>query len=262
MKLSESQTICKRYLILVVAAIFFAGCGGGSGEDLFDKTVPQNQNKNFMFVVTEWQCEYCGEIIVQSSYGNGDAYGYPPLKDCKRNPGFAHSYSMTRWKSYDWDNTANAWKYGRGEDFRKKEKEETQPKAEQSTTAIAATTESKRASSMNPSTSKQEKTAPVPQTTASAALDGHWFVDIKQGVLIWNSNPEHGESVEWNGGFVQDGAHKYADGRGEAKWYLNGQFEQSDKGYYEHGKRHGRFTQVFSDGRTVHSEWQHGTKIQ
>ena len=162
MKLSESkkyEKICKRYLFLVVIAMFFAGCGGASREDLFDKTVPQNQVRDVMFVVTEWQCEYCGEIIVQSSYGNGDAYGYPPLKDCKRNPGFAHSYTMTRWKSYDWDYNANTWKYGRGEDRRKKEKEETPPKAEQSTATVA--TESKPTSS---ATSKPKTDSPAPST--------------------------------------------------------------------------------------------------
>ncbi|MBO4853238.1 MAG: hypothetical protein J5477_06380 [Schwartzia sp.] len=259
-KMCENINRCKNKAILIVIfSLIFAGCGGGSGEDLFDKTVPQNQKRDFMFVVTEWQCEYCGEIIVQSSYGNGDAYGYPPLKDCKRNPGFAHSYVMTRWKSYDWDSTANTWKYGRGEDRRKKE--ETRPKAEQSTATVA--TESKPTSSAKPSTSKQERNDSVAKNSVSnnTSLDEHWFTDIKQGVLIWNPNPESGESVEWTGGFIQDGTYKYADGHGEAKWYLNGSFEQLDEGNYEHGKRHGRFKQEFSDGRVVYSEWQHGTKV-
>lgn len=117
--------LCRGTFLILAAMFLLAGCGD-SGKDLFDKTVPQNSKRDFMFVVTEWQCEYCGEIIVQSSYGNGDAYGYPPLKDCKRNPGFAHSYTMTRWKSYDWDYTANTWKYGRGED-RRNRKQETKP---------------------------------------------------------------------------------------------------------------------------------------
>ena len=258
MKLSESKKICTRYLFLFVAAMFFAGCGG----DAFEKTVPQGHEKETMFVVTEWKCPTCGEIIIRTSYGNGDAYGFPmPYRQCKGAQGVACLWEMQRWKRYDWNFNVNKWEYWGGEDFRKKEKEETQPKAEQSTAAV--TTESKPTSSANPNVSKQERNDIVAKNSVSnTPLDEHWFTDIKQGVLIWNPNPEHGESVEWNGGFVQDGAHKYADGNGEAKWYLNGQFEQSDKGYYEHGKRHGRFTHVFSDGRTVHSEWQHGIKIQ
>lgn len=124
---------------------------------------------------------------------------------------------------------------------------------------VAAEKQTQPPSVADSSSSKQnDKTV----SEKAQPLDEHWFPDIRQGVLIWNPNPEEGESVEWNGQFLADGQYKYANGFGVAKWYLNGNFEQLDEGNYEHGKRHGRFKQEFSDGRIVYSEWQHGTKIR
>ena len=47
----------------------------------------------------------------------------------------------------------------------------------------------------------------------------------------------------------------YAHNYGVAKWYVNGNFSQSDEGNYYGGKRHGEIIQRFADGRVIKSFW-------
>lgn len=104
-----------------------------------------------------------------------------------------------------------------------------------------------------------------PQSTGSsmahAELDYHWFMDSRTGVLIWNPMPEDGETVTWDGGSIQDGAYRYAEGTGVSTWYLNGAFEQKDEGTYVHGYREGDFKQTMADGRVKYTKWRQGTRV-
>lgn len=91
---------------------------------------------------------------------------------------------------------------------------------------------------------------------------------------IWNPKPVSGEKVEWFGDKIrhQDLVGNdqvtafpifYAHGNGKAVWYdKNGDFEQSDEGNFYGGKRHGKITQTFADGRVIASEWNYGIKVQ
>ena len=108
-----------------------------------------------------------------------------------------------------------------------------------------------------PANSSQSPRVSAPQTE----LDYHWYADRNTGVLIWNPLPEDGESVTWNGGSVEDGGHRYANGNGIATWYLNGAFEQKDEGTYIHGYREGNFKQTMADGRVKYTKWHQGAKV-
>jgi hypothetical protein len=92
-------------------------------------------------------------------------------------------------------------------------------------------------------------------------LDLHWYRDVKNGYLVWNPSPVEGESVEWDGSFVDINGLQYANGVGKVSWYENGVFSQRDEGTLSLGKRHGRFVQTFADGREVVTHWNNGEKI-
>lgn len=113
-----------------------------------------------------------------------------------------------------------------------------------------------------PTQSKQRATSSTSSGLKDTnSLDYHWFSDSRTGVLIWNPMPEEGESVSWQGGSVQDGAYRYADGNGVATWYLNGKFTQKDEGTYVCGYREGAFKQTFADGRVKYTNWHQGTRV-
>ncbi|MBQ3443954.1 MAG: hypothetical protein IJG33_12010, partial [Selenomonadaceae bacterium] len=65
----------------------------------------------------------------------------------------------------------------------------------------------------------------------------------------------------WNGGFVQDGNYKFADGSGTLTWYRDGEITQVDEGNFQHGQRQGRFSHKFPSGRVVYSNWNNGVEI-
>lgn len=70
--------------------------------------------------------------------------------------------------------------------------------------------------------------------------------------MEWFGGREYDPEV---GGFV-------AHGYGRAVWYINGVFEQSDEGNHFMGKRHGRISRKYADGRTDVTDWEHGVLKQ
>ena len=88
----------------------------------------------------------------------------------------------------------------------------------------------------------------------------NWIKDAND-VYLWNPEPQDGESITWNGGFVQDGNYKFADGSGTLTWYRDGEITQVDEGNFQHGQRQGRFSHKFPSGRVVYSNWNNGVEI-
>lgn len=88
----------------------------------------------------------------------------------------------------------------------------------------------------------------------------NWIKDANN-VYLWNPEPQDGESITWNGGFVQDGNYKFADGSGTLTWYRDGEITQVDEGNFQHGQRQGRFSHKFPSGRVVYSNWNNGVEI-
>jgi len=62
--------------------------------------------------------------------------------------------------------------------------------------------------------------------------------------------------------YGKNSKNKDSHGTGKVTWYLNGKFIQSDEGNLSYGKRHGKITQRFADGRVVVSEWVNGEKVK
>ena len=89
----------------------------------------------------------------------------------------------------------------------------------------------------------------------------HWIKDNNTGVYIWNPEPIEGESIVWNGGYVQDGEYRYANGAGIVTWYKDGKVIQVDDGAFIRGRHHGHFTHKFPSGRVEYSNWDNGREI-
>lgn len=94
------------------------------------------------------------------------------------------------------------------------------------------------------------------------SLGIHWIKDA-DGIYLWNPEPQEGERITWSGGFVQDGAYKFAEGKGVVTWYnKNGEVVQIDEGPFKHGQRNGRFTHKFlRSGKTVYTTWNNGEEV-
>lgn len=101
----------------------------------------------------------------------------------------------------------------------------------------------------------------VSQASKSPAPSGENWIKDEHDVYLWNPKPVDGETVSWNGAFIQDGDYKYADGFGVTTWKRYGEVTQVDEGTFEHGKRHGVFKhQFFPSGNVDHSTWEHGVQ--
>lgn len=92
--------------------------------------------------------------------------------------------------------------------------------------------------------------------------DWHWIKDNNTGVYIWNPEPEDGEYIVWNGGYVEVGKYRYANGLGIVTWYKNGKVIQVDNGAFDTGRHHGKFTHKFPSGKVIYSNWDHGREIK
>lgn len=103
---------------------------------------------------------------------------------------------------------------------------------------------------------------PRQNVSSSPAPTGeHWIRDEETYVYLWNPQPQEGETVSWQGDFVEDGGYKYAEGFGKTTWYRHGEMTQRDEGTFEHGRRHGVFKhQFFPSGNVDYSTWEHGVK--
>lgn len=98
--------------------------------------------------------------------------------------------------------------------------------------------------------------------SSSPAPSGeHWIRDEETYVYLWNPKPQEGETVSWQGDFVEDVGYKYAQGFGKTTWYRHGKMTQQDEGTFEHGRRHGVFKHTFfPSGNIDYSTWEHGVK--
>ena len=142
-------------------------------------------------------------------------------------------------------------------------------------------TNTRKGNSNQTSTPPQTKSTPNPEEDfkdprPEGDTKGEWAKTKNTtdgSVKIWNPSPKTGETVEWSGNKIlhQDLMGKnqqtgfpiyYAHGFGKAIWYdANGTFEQSDEGTFSGGKRHGKITQKFADGRVTVTEWNYGIKV-
>ncbi len=86
---------------------------------------------------------------------------------------------------------------------------------------------------------------------------GAWAVAKNSACKLWNPDPEPRQTVSWTGS-CEGGK---ATGQGNAVWDNNG-FELRYSGGYREGRRHGRGSAKWWDGRTYEGEWrkdeQHG----
>lgn len=98
--------------------------------------------------------------------------------------------------------------------------------------------------------------------TITKTLGENWIKDDHTEIYLWNPNPKGDEQISWNGGFVQDGDYKFADGSGTLTWYRDGEVIQVDEGTFEHGRHQGRFKHTFKSGNVAYSNWEHGEEIQ
>ena len=101
----------------------------------------------------------------------------------------------------------------------------------------------------------------VNQTSNNAPIGKHWIKDLNEGVYVWNPEPKEGESVRWNGRYIQDGNYRYADGYGTLLWFKGDKLIQTDEGTFERGRHHGEFAHIFPSGKVIHSNWNHGQEI-
>lgn len=94
-------------------------------------------------------------------------------------------------------------------------------------------------------------------------LGEHWISDAN-GVYLWNPQPTEGETITWSGGYVQDGAYKYAEGFGIVTWYdKSGKAVQIDEGTFTHGQRQGKMKHQFlRSGKTEYINWNNGVEIK
>ena len=103
--------------------------------------------------------------------------------------------------------------------------------------------------------------ANVSQSANKETPNWHWICDQNNGAWLWNPEPADGESVRWDGGYVEDGAYRYADGAGTLTWYKNGKVIQVDDGAFVRGRHHGHFTHRFPSGKVKYSNWKNGREI-
>ena len=101
-------------------------------------------------------------------------------------------------------------------------------------------------------------------STIGESMDPRWFKSQPNGYLIWNPQPQSGETAEWSGRRIEDPIVKgryFAAGYGLVVWLINGEFVQSDEGWHTMGKRNGIIIQRFKDGRVETSKWENGQKV-
>jgi len=80
---------------------------------------------------------------------------------------------------------------------------------------------------------------------------GQWFGDRK-GVLVWNSDPNPGESIRWEGSVAYYHGSAYAEGQGTLYWYREGNFHHRTFGIWHQG--------VLEDGSRAVCIYNDGTR--
>ena len=109
--------------------------------------------------------------------------------------------------------------------------------------------------------SQRQNNSPQNVSSSPAPTGEHWIRDEETYVYLWNPKPQEGETVSWQGDFVEDGGYKYAEGFGKTTWYRHGEMTQQDEGTFEHGRRHGVFKhKFFPSGNVDYSTWEHGVR--
>lgn len=83
--------------------------------------------------------------------------------------------------------------------------------------------------------------AECPQGTGQPA---YFIADPASGCKVWNSNPNAGETIRYEGACV-DG---YAQGKGEVSWFVDGRKMEVDTGSFARGQLEGRASLVFFCG--------------
>ena len=88
---------------------------------------------------------------------------------------------------------------------------------------------------------------------ASDLSGGIWAMAEDKPCQLWNPTPQPGETVKWSGGCQHD----KATGRGRAVW-STAHGQEVYEGWYREGRKHGRGTAVWPDGRRYEGEWRRG----
>lgn len=91
--------------------------------------------------------------------------------------------------------------------------------------------------------------------------DNHWIRDSNSGALIWNPEPQEGESVRWSGKTLREGNNLYAQGFGKLEWSMDGKIFETAEGTLERGKQNGRFTHTNANGEKFYTRWEDGEPV-
>ena len=91
--------------------------------------------------------------------------------------------------------------------------------------------------------------------------DKHWIKDSNSGALIWNPEPQEGESVRWSGKTLREGNNLYAQGFGKLEWSMDGEIFETTEGTFERGKQNGRFTHTNANGEKFYTRWEDGEPV-
>lgn len=119
-------------------------------------------------------------------------------------------------------------------------------------------------SSTNETIIEQEtpKTTEAPKPAIIPALGNNWIKDENNGIYLWNPYPTDNESISWNGGYIQDGDYRFAEGFGTVTWYKDGNLNGIEEGTFKHGKPHGHNVYKFPNGSIKETDWNYGEEIQ
>lgn len=91
--------------------------------------------------------------------------------------------------------------------------------------------------------------------------DKHWIKASNNDALIWNPEPQEGESVRWSGDILREGNNLYAQGFGKLEWSMNGKIFETAEGTFERGKQNGRFTHTNASGEKFYTRWEDGEPV-
>jgi len=81
-----------------------------------------------------------------------------------------------------------------------------------------------------------------------------WIADPKTGCRVWNSNPQPGETVNWDGSCLNG----RAEGRGTLQWFKDGNPSGRYEGEYRDGRLSGWGVSTFADGARYEGEYREG----
>jgi hypothetical protein len=98
---------------------------------------------------------------------------------------------------------------------------------------------------------QRQKPETVPLSAVPHGAPG-WSTDARTGCRVWNSNPEPGETMSWNGACQGS----LAQGRGVLQWFKDGKPNGRYEGDYRDGKVNGRGVYSWASGTRFEGEFR------